>query len=51
MGLKRFSILLLASTFVCGCEAPKAAEPPKATVKKETKAAMKGNVATVSEPP
>jgi hypothetical protein len=50
MSLKKFGILVLALTF-CGCEAQKAAEPDKVPVSKDTPAQMKGNVATVSEPP
>ena len=51
MSLKKCSVVLIAFTFLCGCEPPKAAEPVKAPVSKATKEVQKGNTASVSEPP
>ena len=52
MSLRKFSVLLLAITFLCGCEGQKAStEPPKAAVKKDVKSQLKGNLAIPTEPP
>jgi hypothetical protein len=49
MSFKKFSVLLLIGAF-CGCDGKKPAEPEKPVIKKNTKDAQKGNVATVTEP-
>lgn len=51
MSLKKYSVVLIALTFLCGCESPKAAEPEKAAVNKASKEVRKGNTVSVSEPP
>jgi hypothetical protein len=50
MSFKKFSVLVLISAF-CGCgDGRKPAEAEKPVIKKNTKDAQKGNVATVTEP-